>query len=49
LLLRLYEDRSLLRGVRLTMSTPPTMQEVLGQHLSLYAWVASAAQTAARV
>jgi glycosyltransferase involved in cell wall biosynthesis len=35
LLLRLYEDRSLL--------------EVLGQHLSLYAWVASAAQTAARV
>ena len=48
LLMRLYGDRSLLRGVQMTMSKPPTAQEVLSQHLSLYISMTTPAQTRAR-
>jgi glycosyltransferase involved in cell wall biosynthesis len=47
LLKRLYEDRSLLRGVQSTMRVPPGEREVLAQHLSLYASISSHAQTVA--
>ncbi len=47
LLKRLYEDRSLLRGVQSTMRVPPGEREVLAQHLSLYASISSHAQSVA--
>ena len=46
-LLRLYKDRRLLRSVQQTMRVPPTALEVLTRHLSLYAAIASPAQTVA--
>ena len=47
LLVRLYEDRRLLGRVQQTMRAPPTAQQVLAEHLSLYASIASPAQTVA--
>jgi glycosyltransferase involved in cell wall biosynthesis len=47
LLIRLYEDRNLLQAVRREMRVPPTAQEVLDKHLSLYASIVSPAQTVA--
>jgi glycosyltransferase involved in cell wall biosynthesis len=47
LLVRMYEDRRLLRGLPQTMRVPPTAQQVLAEHLSLYASIVSPAQTVA--
>jgi len=37
LLLRLHDDRGLLRGVKETMQIPPTPENILAAHLTLYA------------
>jgi glycosyltransferase involved in cell wall biosynthesis len=48
LLIRLHDDRALLKALRQTMRVPPTAADVLDDHLSLYAALASPAQIAAR-
>jgi glycosyltransferase involved in cell wall biosynthesis len=48
LLIRLHDDRSLLQSLRHSMRVPPTAADVLSDHLSLYAALASPAQIAAR-
>ncbi len=46
LLLRLYDNRALLQGVRQSMRLPPTAQDVLTDHLVMYASLTNPAQTA---
>ncbi len=47
LLLRLYADRTLLRALRQSMQAPPTVQDILDRHMTLYAYLASPAKIAA--